>query len=110
MSFDGIVTGVTVTYVLFDVDGRPLRARCSVELEEVGGATAGQNPTSGALEARRTHQLVAGDLLPHLAWREYGDATAWRVIAEANDLDDPMDLTPGVELLLPAPDELSMGR
>jgi hypothetical protein len=110
VSFDGIVTSVSVTYVLFDVDGQPLRARCSVEIEEAGGATAGQNPTSGALAAHRTHQLVVGDTLPHLAWREYGDATAWRIIAEANDIDDPMDLTPGVELLIPALDELPARR
>jgi hypothetical protein len=104
VSFFGIVTSVSVTYVLFDVDGQPLRARCAVDIEEVGGATPNQNPTSGAVEARRTEQFVAGDTLPHLAWREYGDATAWRAIAEANDLDDPLDLTPGVELLIPALD------
>jgi nucleoid-associated protein YgaU len=104
VSFDGIVTSVSVTYVLFDVDGQPLRARCAVDIEEAGGTTLNQNPTSGALEARRSQQIVAGDTLPHVAWRAYGDATAWRAIAEANDLDDPLDLTPGAELLIPAPD------
>jgi hypothetical protein len=29
----------------------------------------------------------------------------WRVIAEANDLDDPTRLRPGTELLLPSADE-----
>lgn len=109
VSFDGIVTSVSVTYGLFDVDGQPLRARCTMDIEEVGGTTLNQNPTSGALEARRIRHFVAGDTLPHVAWREYGDATAWRAIAEANDLDDPLDLTPGVELLIPALDA-AMGR
>ncbi|NEE52104.1 LysM peptidoglycan-binding domain-containing protein, partial [Streptomyces sp. SID8455] len=35
------------------------------------------------------------------AWREYGDATAWRTIADANNIDDPMRLIPGSELLVP---------
>ncbi|WP_368665523.1 LysM peptidoglycan-binding domain-containing protein, partial [Micromonospora sp. Rc5] len=49
------------------------------------GSTPGQNPTSGSRTARRVHRLVAGDSLELLAHREYGDQTAWRVIAEAND-------------------------
>lgn len=102
ISFYGIVERVSVTYTLFDVNGLPLRARCSMTIEEAGGSVKGQNPTSGALEARRGHQVVAGDSLPLLAWREYGDATAWRVIAEANGIDDPMRLRPGTELLIPA--------
>ncbi|WP_143589272.1 LysM peptidoglycan-binding domain-containing protein, partial [Streptomyces angustmyceticus] len=59
----------------------------------------------GALSARRIHRTVAGDSLASLAWREYGDATRWRLIAEANEIDDPMRLRPGTELLLPAADE-----
>jgi nucleoid-associated protein YgaU len=101
-SFDGVLSNLSVDYSLFDVDGRPLRARCSLSIEEAGAYVLGQNPTSGSREARRTHRVVKGDSLPQLAWREYGDATAWRVIAEANDIDDPMLLVPGAELLVPA--------
>lgn len=102
VSFDGVLSSLSVDYSLFDVDGKPLRATCSLSIEEAGVDTPGQNPTSGSREARRTHRVVAGDSLPQLAWREYGDATAWRIIADANDIDDPMVLAPGVELLVPA--------
>ena len=101
VSFDGVLSSLSVDYALFDVDGKPLRATCSLSIEEAGVGTPGQNPTSGSREARRTHRVVAGDSLPQLAWLEYGDATAWRVIAEANDIDDPMVLVPGIELLVP---------
>lgn len=101
-SFDGILSSLSVSYTLFDVDGKPLRASCSLTIEEASVDLAGQNPTSGSKEARRMHVVVAGDSLPLLAWREYGDATAWRTIAEANDIDDPMQLAPGTELLVPA--------
>ncbi len=101
VSFDAVVSSLSVDYALFDVDGKPLRATCALSIEEAGVDTPGQNPTSGSREARRTHRVVAGDSLPQLAWREYGDATAWRVIAEANDIDDPMVLAPGTELLVP---------
>lgn len=100
-SFDGVLTSFSVDYSLFDVDGKPLRATCSLTIEEASTAAPGQNPTSGSREARHTHRVVAGDSLPQLAWREYGDATAWRVIAEANEIDDPLVLVPGTELLVP---------
>ncbi|WP_433260227.1 peptidase M23 [Actinosynnema sp. CS-041913] len=101
VSFDGVLSSLSVAYSLFDVDGKPLRATCSLSIEEAGVDTPRQNPTSGSREARRTHRVVAGDSLPQLAWREYGDAEAWRVIAEANGIDDPLVLVPGGELLLP---------
>ncbi|GAB2719869.1 CIS tube protein [Kitasatospora kifunensis] len=108
-SFNGVLTGLSVTYRLFDVDGKPLRATCSLAISEASVDPPGQNPTSGSLEARSTHRVVAGDSLPLLAWREYGDATAWRTIAEANDIDDPMVLVPGTELIVPGIDELAQG-
>ncbi|MEU2434985.1 LysM peptidoglycan-binding domain-containing protein [Streptomyces rubradiris] len=100
-SFDGVLSSLSVTYTLFDVDGKPLRATCALSIEEASVDPAGQNPTSGARTARSTHTVVAGDSLAMLAWREYGDATAWRVIAEANGIDDPMALVPGTELVVP---------
>ncbi|MFI1887847.1 CIS tube protein [Streptomyces jumonjinensis] len=100
-SFDGVLSSLSVSYTLFDVDGKPLRATCALSIEEASVDPPGQNPTSGSREARRTHRVVAGDSLPLLAWREYGDATAWRAIAEANGIDDPTRLIPGGELVVP---------
>ncbi|MFI6640563.1 LysM peptidoglycan-binding domain-containing protein [Streptomyces sp. NPDC050504] len=96
------VTSVSATYTLFSPSGIPIRATCSLSLTEVASETKKQNPTSGTLDARRVHRTVSGDSLASLAWREYGDATRWRVIAEANDIDDPLRLRPGTELLLPS--------
>ncbi|MDA3642860.1 LysM peptidoglycan-binding domain-containing protein [Saccharopolyspora indica] len=108
-SFDGVLSSFSVDYSLFDVDGKPLRATCSLSIDEAGADTPGQNPTSGSDNARRTHRVVAGDSLPQLAWNEYGDAGQWRVIAEANDIDDPMVLAPGTELLVPALEDVPGG-
>ena len=104
--FNAYVTSVDATYTLFSTTGVPIRATCRVQLREVPGQTAGQNPTSGALTARRVHRVVAGDSLQSLAWREYGEATAWRAIAEANGIDDPARLHPGTALMLPAAEEV----
>lgn len=104
VSFYSYVSQVDATYKLFDPDGTPLRATCALTLTEISGSKPGQNPTSGTLSAQRVHRLVAGDTLEMLAYHEYGDATRWRVIAEANDIDDPVRLKPGLQLLLPSGD------
>lgn len=105
VSFYGYVASVNASYTLFDTSGIPLRATASLTVTEVGGAMPGQNPTSGGRTGRRIHRLAHGDTLEMLAYREYGDATAWRLIAEANEIDDTVRLCPGSELLLPALDD-----
>jgi phage tail protein X len=102
VSFIAYVESVQATYTMFNTSGTPIRATCDLTITQIPILTAGQNPTSGALEANRAHRVIAGDTLQSLAWREYGDATAWRVIAKANDIDDPMRLAVGTELLIPA--------
>ncbi|MFE2865906.1 LysM peptidoglycan-binding domain-containing protein [Embleya sp. NPDC059259] len=98
---------VEAAYTRFAADGTPLRARCSLTLEEIGGATARQNPTSGADGPTGTHTLAPGDTLQHVAWNVYGDPTRWRAIARANDIDDPTRLTPGTTLIVPVLEDTS---
>jgi len=105
--FPGHIKSVTVKYTLFAPSGLPIRALCTVQLEEMGGETSGQNPTSGALAARAVRTVVDGDSLASVAYREYGDPTWWRALAEANDIDDPMRLPVGRALLVPAMEELN---
>ncbi|WP_335972146.1 MULTISPECIES: CIS tube protein [Streptomycetaceae] len=106
--FTAYVSSVEASYTLFSTTGTPIRATCRVQLNEIPSNTLGQNPTSGALTARRVHRVVSGDSLQHLAWREYGDATVWRTIAESNGIDDPSRLEPGTELILPAAEEVGL--
>lgn len=104
--FSAYVASIETQYSLFGTTGVPIRATCQMALVEIPGPTPGQNPTSGALTAQRVHRVVAGDSLQSLAWSEYGSANAWRVIAEANGIDDPNHLPTGTELMLPATEEV----
>jgi nucleoid-associated protein YgaU len=105
-SFAAFVTSVQAKYTLFTPDGTPIRATCSVSLEEMPGEPPKQNPTSGALAARSLHTLVAGDTLASIAYREYRDPAMWRLLAAFNEIDDPIRLRPGSSLLIPGLDEL----
>jgi nucleoid-associated protein YgaU len=107
-SFTAYVSSVTVKYTLFTAGGLPIRGTATVNIEEIAGEQSKQNPTSGGLAARTVHTVVTGDSLPSIAWREYGDPTLWRPIAERNGIDDPMRLPAGTALLIPAAEELGV--
>lgn len=106
VGFPSFVASVTAKYTLFTPGGTPVRALCTVTLEEISGEQSGQNPTSGALAARTVHTVVAGDTLHSVATKAYGRPGLWREIAEANEIDDPMRLRAGAALLVPALEEI----
>ncbi len=104
-AFQGVAKSLTVQFQLFRENGEPIRADVKLALVQwdVEG-TLGQNPTtrsSGALGTRLVHD---GDSLASIAYAVYGDATQWRVIAEANGIDDPLSLRSGRALSLPSLD------
>jgi len=47
------------------------------------------------------HTVKDGDSLPSIAYQAYGDATVWRAIAEANDIENPLHIRRGRSLSLP---------
>jgi len=108
-SFAGFVTSVQAKYTLFTSQGTPIRATCSVSIEEMPGNPPKQNPTSGGLALTSVRTVVAGDSLASIAYREYGDPTMWRPLAAFNGIDDPLRLRLGATLLLPTVDDLMAG-
>ena len=109
VSFPAFITSVQAKYTLFSPDGTPIRATCSVSMEEMPGDPLGQNPTSGALSAHAVHKVICGDSLASIAFREYGDPAMWRPLAEVNKIDDPIRLRVGATLFVPAAHELAAG-
>lgn len=107
VSFPAFITSVQAKYTLFAQDGTPIRATCSVSMEEMPGDPPGQNPTSGALSAHAVHTVISGDSLASIAYQEYGDPSMWRPLAWANNIDDPMRLRIGATLIVPAANELA---
>jgi nucleoid-associated protein YgaU len=95
-----IITKVAIKYERFLL-GIPVQATASITLWQIPSMLPLTNPTSGGLAARRTHKVVQGDNLALLAHKEYNDPSKWRAIAIANNIDDPMRLRPGSELLIP---------
>ncbi len=107
-TFPAVITSVSAKYTLFRSDGTPIRAVCSVSMEEMPGAPPRQNPTSGSDSIRRVHRTVIGDSLASIAYDEYGDPNHWRPLAAFNGIDDPLRLPSGRTILLPSLEELGV--
>jgi nucleoid-associated protein YgaU len=108
-NFKAVCTSLTVAYQLFKPNGEPIRANVQLALTQAdkastassGSANRPGNPTTRAMSGIGAHTVRDGDSLPSIAYRAYGDATRWRAIAEANDIDDPLRLRRGTPLVLP---------
>lgn len=102
--FDCYIASCSIKYLLFDGEsGLPVRATASLTLKEERDPKAllPTNPTSLGEPGRRTWVVQEGDRLDWVAFKEYGDARLWRLIAEANKLFNPLALRPGMVLTIP---------
>jgi nucleoid-associated protein YgaU len=114
-----VLQSLTASYTRFSPDGRPTRAKVGLKLEATKplesappappaptpSRPGSANPTSGGRPGRSSHLVLASDTLAGLATERYDDAARGRDIASANGLEDPLRITPGTSLYLPAPDE-----
>jgi len=102
-SFKGVIENITIKFTLFTSQGLPVRATASMTMLQVkdDGTYPAQNPTSGGEGMRAARTVEWGDTLDLIAFREYGDATKWRPLAQANNLEDPRALRPGQKLVVP---------
>jgi nucleoid-associated protein YgaU len=106
-SFAAYVSQVQAKYTRFAANGIPIRAVCTVNLEEIDVDNyPKQNPTSGSESVDNVHTMVACDRLPLIAYEEYGDPQLWRALADYNGIDDPLRIPNGTQLLLPRVDVL----
>ena len=101
LNFMGVLERAEQRFTLFYASGIPARATVDVTFKEFteGTEQAGKN-RSATFDKRRT--VRRGDTLSGIAGREYGDPGNWRPIAAANGIDDPLALSPGQILIIPA--------
>ncbi len=101
--FLAVVEKVTITYTLFNADGKPLRATATVDFKQDDDSddpAPRQNPTTRT-EPRKTRRVQQGERLDLIAYEEYGQPSHWRYLAEVNGLSNPRALQPGQLLIVP---------
>lgn len=101
--FEGLITSITQRFTMFAPSGIPVRATLTVSFQQFVDKKQrkGQNPTSSGIGGERMWRVNDGDTLAWIAYKEYGDATKWRPIADANKLTRLRRLAPGTVLMIP---------
>lgn len=102
LQFRCFLTRLSQRFTLFLDDGTPVRAVLNCTFTEF-------TPPEEQLKGKPRHSpdhtkrrvVKQGDTLSWIAGKEYGNPAEWRIIADANRIEDPMNLTPGSELLIP---------
>ena len=99
--FIGVLQQADVRCTLFLPDGVPVRATVDVTFKQFydGRKETGMLQSANFV---KQHIVRAGDTLSGIAAELYHDATKWRPIAEANNIDNPLNLEPGRVLIVPA--------
>lgn len=102
LQFQCVLTSLKITYTLFKPDGTPIRAKVAVTFLSFASEkqlAAEVNKTSPDLTHRVT--VLAGDTLPALCHRIYGNSGYYLKVAGYNRLAGFRSLRPGMELVFP---------
>lgn len=102
LRFKAVIERLTQRFTMFREDGVPVRATLNVTFREYKTIDDQLNPKPNeSSDWTKRRVLAENDRLCLIAAIEYEDPAVWRVIADANDLDNPRLLEPGVEIVLP---------
>jgi nucleoid-associated protein YgaU len=96
--FKGVVSQLTQRFTYFRANGQPLRANVTVVFTEFLNPELAKRQTDPEFTTRLVKR---GDSLSSIAAEVYRDPTIWRLIAEANELDDARHLAIGRRLNIP---------
>jgi nucleoid-associated protein YgaU len=87
---------------MFLPTGVPVRAKIQVTFQEfTNGDYEAKEVKRETADFTKTYTVGHGETLSGIAGRLYGDPAQWRPLAVANDLDDPINLAPGLTLVVP---------
>ena len=102
LDFKGVMESLNTTYTLFNSEGVPVRAKVSLSFKEmIPLDVQAKNPPLNSPDRRKLFKMTEGDSIWNMANHAYGDPSLWRVIADANDIDDPLNIELGRDLVIP---------
>jgi hypothetical protein len=100
--FRSRLTELTINYTLFQSDGTPLRAKADVTFVGcVSPKTAAEEAATTSPDMTHRVLVRAGDTLPVMTYRVYGDSRHYLEVARTNQLADFRRLKPGTLLAFP---------
>lgn len=106
LDFGGQLISFDVNYELFDPDGTPLRAKVGTTFKGyVAPKEEATSDSPSSPDLSHVYTIKAGDTLPLMCFRVYGDSKYYGQVAEANGLSSFMYIQPGKKILFPPLDK-----
>ncbi|MBC6996655.1 hypothetical protein QWY85_08930 [Neolewinella lacunae] len=100
--FKGQLQSLNVDYSLFDRKGKPLRAKAlATFVEFIDAKTRESLKKKNSPDLTHVRTVGAGDTLPLMCYRIYGDSAYYVQVAAANQLASVLDLRPGQRIVFP---------
>ncbi len=102
LTFTGVCSKIDVSYSLFDPSGKALRATIDVDFtQSIDHKTKTQAAATSSPDLTHMRTVNAGDTLPLMSYRIYGDSSHYIQVAKANGLSSFLDIKPGDEIYFP---------
>ena len=102
LNFKGVLEDMNTTYILFTNEGIPVRAEVTLSFKEfIPLSKQVKDPSLHSPDRRKLFKMTEGDSIWNMANKAYGDPGLWRVIADANNIDDPANIELGKDMIIP---------
>ena len=103
LQFEGHLISCTQKFTKFNERGTPVRAKLEVTFKEyMKPSEIAERAPLGSPDTAKFRTVSQGDSLWGLSGKEYGLCSTWRVIAQANGIENPRLLDTGTTLRVPA--------
>lgn len=100
--FKGVFDKISQKFTMFLDSGIPVRATLTVNISEFQTINDQEKYIKFESSDRNKVRFVnQGDQLWHLSAKEYDDKALWRVIADANNVENPRLFPAGLKVVLP---------
>lgn len=100
--FQGRLKSWNVNYTMLDMDGTPLRAEATVVIiASISAKKKALEEKKNSADLTHVRTVLAGDNLPLMCYRIYGDSSYYIKVAQHNELTHFRDLKPGDKIVFP---------
>ena len=97
-----VCKALDITYNLFNPDGSALRATIELTLSEtIDFKTKAKEAQKSSPDLTHIRTVKAGDTLPLMTYRIYGDSSYYLEVARANNLGSVSAIKPGDQIYFP---------
>lgn len=100
--FQCIIERASKRFTMFLPEGIPVRATLSVTLKEYREVDIQVKELDlHSPDVTKRWTVKQGDTLWSIAVKEFGNPADWKIIADANGIDNPRTIKPGTDLVIP---------